>query len=83
MRQASIPKWMSAFVLEDYRGEVLIRGANYSYIYNQNLSMKKRIYCKFVIISIRVEVIRLVRIRAYKRKRFGKIERVKSHFRRY
>ena len=45
--------------------------------------MKKRTHCKFVIISIRVEVIRLVRIKAYKRKRFGKIERVRSHFRKY
>ncbi len=45
--------------------------------------MKKRTHCKFVIISVRVEVIRLVRIKAYKRKRFGKIERVRSHFRKY
>ena len=45
--------------------------------------MKKRTHCKCVIISIRVEVIRLVRIKAYKRKRFGKIERVRSHFRKY
>lgn len=45
--------------------------------------MKKRTHCKFVIISIRVEVIRLVRIKAYKRIRFGKIEWVRSHFRKY
>ena len=42
--------------------------------------MKKRTHCKLVIISIRVEVIRLVRIKAYKRKRFGKIEHVQSRF---
>ena len=33
--------------------------------------------------TIRVEVIRLVRVRAYNRFRFGKIERVRSHYRRY
>ena len=45
--------------------------------------MKKRTNCKFVIISIREEIIRLVRIKAYKRIRFGKVERVRSHFRKY
>ena len=30
IRRASIPKWMPAFVLTDYRGEVLVRGANCS-----------------------------------------------------
>lgn len=30
IRRASIPKWMSAFVLTDYRGEVLVRGTNCS-----------------------------------------------------
>ena len=37
----------------------------------------------FVIVAIDVEVIRLVRVRAYKRVRFGKVERVRSHYRRY
>ena len=45
--------------------------------------MKQRTNCKFVIISIRAEIIRLVRVKAYKRIRFGKIERVRSHVRRY
>ena len=45
--------------------------------------MTIRIDCRFVIVSIRVEIIRLVRIKAYRRRRFGKIERVRSHFRRY
>ena len=35
------------------------------------------------IVAIEVEVIRLVRVRAYKRVRFGKVERVRSHYRRY
>ena len=45
--------------------------------------MTKRKYCKLVIISIRAEIVRLVRIKAYRRRRFGKIEWVRSHFRRY
>lgn len=45
--------------------------------------MTKRTDCRLVIVSIRMEIVRLVRIKAYKRKRFGKIERVRSHFRRY
>ncbi|MDD7710886.1 MAG: hypothetical protein PUJ46_04915 [Alistipes sp.] len=36
-----------------------------------------------VIVAIEVEVIRLVRVRAYKRVRFGKVERVRNHYRRY
>ena len=45
--------------------------------------MTIRIDCRLVIVSIRVEIVRLVRIKAYRRRRFGKIERVRSHFRRY
>ena len=45
--------------------------------------MTKRTDCRLVIVSIRMEIVRLVRIKAYKRIRFGKIERVRSHFRRY
>ncbi len=37
----------------------------------------------FVIVAIEVEVIKLVKVRAYKRVRFGKVERVRSHYRRY
>ncbi len=33
-------------------------------------------------ISLRVEVIRFVRVKAYKRFRLGKVERVRSHYRR-
>lgn len=45
--------------------------------------MNNRTYYYFVIVSIRVEIVRLVRIKAYKRIRLGKIERVRSHFRQY
>mgnify|MGYP004559362959 FL=1 len=37
----------------------------------------------FLIVAIEVEVIRLVKVRAYKRVRFGKVERVRSHYRCY
>ena len=44
--------------------------------------MKKRIYLELrVETSVRVEVIRLVKVKAYKRVRFGKVEKVKSHYR--
>ena len=45
--------------------------------------MKKRTDCRLVIISIRAEIVRLVKVRAYTRTRLGKIERVRGHFRRY
>jgi len=46
--------------------------------------MKKRIYLDLRIeTSVRVEVIRLVKVKAYKHKRvrFGKVEKVRSHYR--
>ncbi len=44
--------------------------------------MKKRIYLDLRIeTSVRVEVIRLVKVKAYKRVRFGKVEKVRSHYR--
>ena len=36
-----------------------------------------------VIVAIEADVIRLVRVRAYRRVHFGKVERVRSHYRRY
>ncbi len=36
-----------------------------------------------VIVAIEVGIIRLVWVRAYRRVRFGKVERVRSHYRRY
>ena len=45
--------------------------------------MKRRQYSTVVKISIGGEVFRLVWVKAYKRLRFGKIERVKGHYRRY
>ena len=44
--------------------------------------MKKRTYLILrIMTSIRVEVARLVKVRAYRRIRFGKIEKVRSHYR--
>jgi hypothetical protein len=34
-------------------------------------------------ISVGVKVLKLVKVRSYKRRRRGKIEKVKSHYRRY
>ncbi len=44
--------------------------------------MNKRKNPTFLEISLRVEVIRFVRVRAYKRFRYGRIERVREHYRR-
>ncbi len=44
--------------------------------------MKKRTYLVLrIMTSIRVEVVRLVKVRAYRRIRFGKVEKVRSHYR--
>lgn len=45
--------------------------------------IKKKTRPRIVRISTRVEVVRLVKVRSYKRVRNGKIERVKSHYRKY
>lgn len=45
--------------------------------------MKKRFVLFRFIISIRMEVIRLIKVKAYKRVRNGKVEKVRSHLRRY
>lgn len=46
-------------------------------------NMKKRTIRKVVCISVRMEVVRRTKVRAYTRIRNGKIEKVKSHYRRY
>ena len=45
--------------------------------------MFKRTYLNVVLISIRVEQLRLVKVRAYTRVRNGKLERVNSYYRKY
>ena len=45
--------------------------------------MKPRTHCKAVLVSIRVEVKRAVKVKAYKRIRRGKVEKVRTHFRKY
>ncbi len=45
--------------------------------------MKKRLDFVFLEISLRVELIRIVRVKAYTRIRNGRIQKVRSHYRRY
>ena len=45
--------------------------------------MKKRTESQDVQISIRVEVVKVVRVKAHKRVRNGKVEKVGAHYRRY
>ena len=45
--------------------------------------MKRKTRRKLVLYSIRMVVERIVKVKAYKRLRNGRIERVKSHYRRY
>ncbi len=45
--------------------------------------MKKRTQSQDVQISIRVEVAKLVKVKAYKRVLDGKVEKVRAHYRRY
>ena len=45
--------------------------------------MKRKTRLKLVLYSTRMEIERIVKVKAYKRIRNGKIERVKSHYRRY
>ena len=74
---------MPAFTLRHTEGRYLDEGPIVLTAIIINLSMKTRTNCSFVIISIRAEIVRLVRVRAYKRIRHGRIERVRSHFRMY
>ena len=46
-------------------------------------NMKNRTKQYIVHIATRVVVVKIVKIRSYKRIRNGKIERVRSHYRRY
>ena len=43
--------------------------------------MKRRTVHRFVCISARVEVKRVVKVKAYKRIRRGKVEKVRTHYR--
>ena len=74
---------MSVFLFSPYyRGGTTARAAPLSRLSYIN-SHKMRVSQHLVIVAIEVEIIRLVKVRAYKRVRFGKIERVRSHYKRY
>lgn len=57
------------------------QGRLFSHFLSVNITMRTSQH--LVIVAIEVEIIRLVRVRAYRRVRFGKVERVRSHYRRY
>ena len=65
-----------------YTEGVLQQGTLFSQPY-KILTKTMRTHKYLVIVAIEVEIIRLVKVRAYKRVRFGKVERVRSHYRRY
>ena len=45
--------------------------------------MNKKTRLKLVLYSTRMEIEKIVKVKAYERIRNGKIEKVRSHFRRY
>ena len=86
LKQASGPNWMSVFFFHfpnSNRGEVLIEEVRCSQS-SSNKSMYKGTNRPGIIrITTRVEVVKLVKVRSYKRIRNGKVERVRSHYRKY
>ena len=60
-----------------------MQGGRCSYMLTVLTLMKRRTRPRTVRISIRVEIARFVKVKTYVRRRKGKIERVKSHYRRY
>ena len=60
------------------------QGRLFSHLFSLfNIVSQMRTSQHLVIVAIEVEIIRLVKVRAYRRVRFGKVERVRSHYRRY
>lgn len=73
---------MDVCLFSSTEGMVTLQGVDSSYKLTVLNTMRKRTYHKLVI-SIRVEIIRLVWVRGYRRVRLGRNERVKGHYRRY
>ncbi len=71
-----------SFLMTLNRGEVLNESLDSSLILTINIS-QMRTHLTLIQLSIGVEVVRFVRVRAYKRHRYGKLEIVRSHYRRY
>ena len=71
-----------SFLMTLNRGEVLNESLDSSLILTINIS-QMRTHLTLIQLSIGVEVVRFVRVRAYKRYRYGKLEIVRSHYRRY
>ena len=86
IRQASSPKWMpvSFFSKSLAEGRYCNEGSLVLTARSYKPIMKRRTkQCTVVQFSARVEVVKLVKVRSYKRIRNGKVERVRSHYRRY
>ena len=63
------------------RGEVLNESLDCSFA-SVNLIIIMRAHPTLIQLSIRVAVVRFVWVRAYKRHRYGKLEKVRGHYRR-
>ncbi len=71
------------FLLSHAEGVLQTRTVVLSPFFTINYDCQMRTSQHLVIVAIEVGIIRLVRVRAYKRVRFGKVERVRSHYRRH
>lgn len=71
------------FLLLHTEGVLQTRTAVLSPFFIINIVSQMRTSQHLVIVAIEVEIIRLVKVRAYRRVRFGKVERVRSHYRRH
>jgi hypothetical protein len=65
------------------RGEVMNASLDSSLTFNNINITFMRTYLTLILFSFRVEVVRLVRVKAYTRWNNGKIVKVRSHYRRY
>ena len=83
VKQASTLNRCLFFVLKYNRGGDTVAGRPlFLQAYSIDL-MKRRTRPGTVRISVRVEVAKVVKVKTYLRKRLGKLERVRSHYRRY
>ena len=85
-RRLSLNGCLYFFKIDIYtsaEGRYCIKADRSSYRYNYTIIMKRRTRPKLVHVTAKVVVVKLVKVRAYKRVRNGKIEKVRSHYRRY
>ena len=84
-RQASSPKWMPVLFSRNLAGgRYCNEGSLVLQLEVIKPIMKKRTKQRIIVhFSTRVDVVKLVKVRSYRRIRNGKVERVRSHYRRY